>query len=130
MTEFKSFADAIRELAVVSKDTVYRRIRVLGWSKEEALAYPAGMKPGDSKRPMIVGDQWSMLTLLRPGDIQKYKGRKKYSTWVCLCLCREVKIILSKNIRSGATRSCGCLHKLMLSEFNTRTKLGVKRNGI
>lgn len=125
--EFKSFAKAIDELAVVSRPTVYRRVKE-GWSIEDALAYPAHCKPGESKRPLVIGDKRGMLILLRKAKSRNYKNKVWYGMWDCVCLCGEVVTVMAASLRSGDTRSCGCLQKVRLSEFNTRTKTGVKRN--
>lgn len=35
---------------------------------------------------------------------------KKKTYWNCLCQCGKIKSIQSNALRSGATKSCGCLH--------------------
>ena len=37
--------------------------------------------------------------------------KKSYSFWKCICDCGNEKIIASTALRSGGTRSCGCLCK-------------------
>lgn len=37
----------------------------------------------------------------------------------CLCECGTVKQILQYNVRSGNTKSCGCLHKERTKEANS-----------
>lgn len=39
--------------------------------------------------------------------------------WVCLCECGAHKTILGASLRSGLTKSCGCLNKEILSEKGT-----------
>ncbi len=34
-----------------------------------------------------------------------------YSTWTCRCDCGVEKIYVGANLRSGDTKSCGCLHR-------------------
>lgn len=45
--------------------------------------------------------------------------------WRCVCECGTECTALGKNLRSGGTRSCGCLR----SEANRRTIKHRKRNG-
>lgn len=42
------------------------------------------------------------------------RNRRVYYT--CRCSCGTIKTIRADNIRSGATRSCGCLSKEVASE--------------
>jgi len=123
---YESFAEAISELAVVSRQTVYRRIKD-GWDHLDALSYPAHCRPGDPKRPLIIGDKRGMLTLLRKAPSRNYKNKVWYGMWDCVCRCGEVVTVMSASLRSGDTKSCGCFQKSQLAEFNTRTKKGVKR---
>jgi hypothetical protein len=40
--------------------------------------------------------------------------------WMCKCICGKEKVILSNAIRSGATKSCGCLHKEIIKKACTK----------
>jgi hypothetical protein len=40
----------------------------------------------------------------------------KSQSWNCLCDCGKQTSALSHNLRSGRTRSCGCLHREVLSK--------------
>lgn len=46
-------------------------------------------------RLFVVGQQW---------------GTKRTS-WVCRCECGEIRIVEASKLKSGKTRSCGCLRK-------------------
>ena len=35
----------------------------------------------------------------------------KHTLWECVCDCGKIVIIRSNNLRTGHTRSCGCLHE-------------------
>ena len=41
-------------------------------------------------------------------------------TWLCRCDCGKEKIILANSLRTGRTKSCGCLRSEMLTERNYR----------
>jgi len=52
---------------------------------------------------------------MRFGRLVVLKQQEKRSRWdikcECLCDCGKFKLINSKCLRSGETKSCGCLHK-------------------
>lgn len=39
--------------------------------------------------------------------------------WLCRCDCGAEKTVLSSNLRSGATTSCGCFHKEVVAKTTT-----------
>lgn len=53
----------------------------------------------------ITGQTFGRLKVLKKGPFAKNGG----SLWVCACECGETAVINSSNLRSGSTRSCGCL---------------------
>jgi hypothetical protein len=55
----------------------------------------------------IVGEKFGRLTVLA------FKGRGAYSyfNWECQCECGTVLTILSRELKSGDTKSCGCLKR-------------------
>ena len=56
------------------------------------------------------------LTVLnREGSDEDGKAR-----WRCLCECGIETIVIGKNLRNGATRSCGCLHRETVSSRFTK----------
>lgn len=40
-----------------------------------------------------------------------YKDNDKKTYWKCLCACGAEALVLAHSLRSGNTKSCGCLHK-------------------
>jgi hypothetical protein len=40
--------------------------------------------------------------------------------WRCRCSCGAESVVQASALKSGATRSCGCLHNELLSKANTR----------
>ena len=57
-----------------------------------------------SKLIDLTGKRYGKLIVL---DI--YKNKNQRTKWVCLCECGNEKIILGDSLKSGKTRSCGCL---------------------
>lgn len=47
-------------------------------------------------------------------------------TWMCVCSCRNYKAIAGRSLRSGETRSCGCLQKELIG--NRARKHGLSKN--
>jgi hypothetical protein len=111
MTEFESFAEAVRKLGVVSYHTALRRHRKKGWSKQLALATPRFQNPD---KLFLPGQRFSMLVVIRREPSEKDRN----SRWLCLCDCGNTTVVLRKNLvpapgkEHGRTRSCGCLRKI------------------
>lgn len=55
----------------------------------------------------LVGDKYGYWTVLSEGPRNKTGARQ----WLCRCVCGKEKIILQSNLRSGKTKSCGCINK-------------------
>jgi len=66
---------------------------------------------------MQVGKQHGRLTLLAA------LGSSRKRQWQCRCVCGTVVIVWDHNVRSGRTRSCGCLHKELLGQARTHGEL-------
>jgi hypothetical protein len=39
--------------------------------------------------------------------------------WLCQCECGNIKAVYAASLKSGRTKSCGCLHKKWLTKKNT-----------
>lgn len=55
----------------------------------------------------IVGERFGRLTVTSFSHIADNKGRNAY--WNCLCDCGKFSTVSSGSLRSGCTKSCGCL---------------------
>ena len=51
------------------------------------------------------------------GKSDKKKGKYTGAFWECKCDCGNVVIVPGSSLRSGETRSCGCLRKAMVGEL-------------
>lgn len=96
-------------------DTVFQKIKthVLLWSKIQYM----------TKLIDLTGLRFSRIVVLRLGE--RTKGGQ--TTWVCMCDCGVEFSAQASNIKNGKTRSCGCLRKEQLSEFNTLYKTKHKK---
>ena len=59
-----------------------------------------------SKFNDLTGHTFGRLTVLRFNGIDKHHTAQ----WVCRCECGEEKAVAAGSLRSGRTRSCGCLN--------------------
>ena len=57
------------------------------------------------------GLKFGRLLVLRESGRQRYKGGHVNVTWLCLCDCGHEKIVSTNRLRTGNTKSCGCLLK-------------------
>lgn len=58
-----------------------------------------------STRIDLTGQRFGRLTVVAP--VKKPNNSKLY--WDCVCDCGGSKVVLGSNLKTGATRSCGCL---------------------
>lgn len=68
------------------------------------------------ERTNLIGQRFGKLV------VQKYVDTNKHgqSLWLCQCDCGKQKIVSSGNLRTGNTRSCGCLHNALLIKNSTK----------
>lgn len=68
-----------------------------------------------SNRKDVTGQKFGRLTaILRVGTIKK--NGKSISIWLWRCDCGNEKEIPLKNVATGNTKGCGCLHKGLLAD--------------
>ena len=62
----------------------------------------------------------SDLTGMRFGRLVVVEQGKTRCYWICRCDCGTIREIYVSNLRRGATQSCGCLHREIISrKFTT-----------
>lgn len=59
----------------------------------------------------VMAKQYSRLTVLC--EAERIRGQVAYS---CRCTCGTVKAVLGANLRTGVTKSCGCLAREMTAK--------------
>lgn len=70
----------------------------------------------------LTGQKFGRLTVLKRGD---NLGRDV--AWICKCDCGNEKLIRGADLRSGKTKSCGCLQRevsVLNSQKNNKVKIG------
>jgi hypothetical protein len=73
----------------------------------------------------LTGNIFGRLTV-----IKRVNNKCNKTMWLCRCNCGMEKIVYAISLRSGGTRSCGCLHKegnhkLDYGLASTRTRIGM-----
>lgn len=66
----------------------------------------------------LTGIRFSRLVVIGRGETTN--GGQ--TTWRCKCDCGSEITAQAANIKNGKTRSCGCIRKEQISEFNTKSK--------
>lgn len=59
----------------------------------------------------LTGKKFTNLTALR------YMGKSK---WLCECICGNKTIVYITDLKSGRTKSCGCLHRIVDGMYGTK----------
>lgn len=68
----------------------------------------------------LIGQKFSRLIVVDLFSVDS-KNQKRYS---CICDCGNTKVVLSRNLKNGNTKSCGCLQKEIVSKNSTKTGQG------
>ena len=91
----------------INRGTVYTRLKN-GWSIEKALTEP--IKTYEPDKTSLIGKRFSRLVVVScAGD--EYFEQRKGSYWRCQCDCGNITIVSSHKLKSGHTKSCGCLNR-------------------
>ena len=56
------------------------------------------------------GQIFGRLTVVREAEPRVYRGQK-YTKFKCRCTCGNVTDVEASSLKRGLTKSCGCLHK-------------------
>ena len=68
------------------------------------------------KEPMEIGTKTNKLTLLEY-DEPVWQGFRKIKRGVFECECGNIKTKMIHNVKSGTTKSCGCLYDYINKEY-------------
>lgn len=61
------------------------------------------------------GKRFGRLVVVERSSLSK----DHHASWLCICDCGNQTIVNGRNLRSGATTSCGCYHNEILSNRST-----------
>lgn len=68
----------------------------------------------------LVGERFGRLVVLARGETYTSPKGKKMGRWTCVCDCGKSLTVLGQSLRTGHTRSCGCLLRDVTSERSSR----------
>ena len=75
----------------------------------------------------LTGDTYGRLTVI---ELSEKRSPSKHVMWVCQCECGNTIIATSNHLRTGTTKSCGCLNKETRANLcRSRVKHGNARRG-
>jgi len=71
-----------------------------------------------AKSMNLIGEQYGKLTVIAEGKIHIQPSGQRKRTWLCKCDCGNEITVFHSALRSGITKSCGCLRHNTGSRFN------------
>ena len=70
----------------------------------------------------LIGEKFGRLTVVTESPEKKKSNTCK--TWVCKCDCGNMCVVPTNRLRSGNTKSCGCIHKQKYPKDLTGIRFG------
>jgi hypothetical protein len=74
----------------------------------------------------LTGQRFNRLIVLEREGYAPNGTGKKAIQWKCLCDCGNICHVMSHSLKSGNTKSCGCLHSEVVSKMNFMDLTGKK----
>lgn len=72
-------------------------------------------------RPLaLLGHRFDRLVVIGEASPRVHPGGKRCRYWACRCDCGVIVSVAQNALRSGDTKSCGCLHREISCAVNTR----------
>lgn len=65
----------------------------------------------------MIGNKYGRLTVVSFDRLEKHK-----TYWKCACDCGMSVVVSGNNLRSGNTKSCGCIHREQLQDIGRANK--------
>lgn len=96
----------------INRGTVNTRLQH-GWPIEDALTRP--LVSNERDRTSLIGKRFGNLTVIDYAGDDAIKADNN-SRWVCECDCGNRIVTTSHRLKSGHTRSCGCLVSIKARE--------------
>jgi hypothetical protein len=97
--------DCGKQKVLCAQDLRQRATKSCGCLKLQHARELGRVNGGKRPRTDIVGQQFGRLTVI---SFSNYPNKRPH--WLCECDCGNQKIVTGLNLKSGHTRSCGCLH--------------------
>lgn len=71
-----------------------------------------------AKKMNLIGERYGNLVVIAEGEPHTQPSGQKKRTWLCRCDCGNITTVFHGALRSGITKSCGCLKHVTGSHFN------------
>lgn len=71
----------------------------------------------------LTGQRFGLWKVIERGETRYYKNGGQAVCWVCECECGTIKTVPGRDLKSGASQSCGCLSSISWLEFYTKQYL-------
>lgn len=68
----------------------------------------------------LTGQRFGKLTVIKEVDGYKSLSGRYVARWLCQCDCGETIVTSGNTLRSGNTKSCGCLQRKVTSQTNKK----------
>lgn len=69
----------------------------------------------------LTGETFSRLTIKEFDSFRTMPSRGgRRAFWKCTCVCGNIRVVSGENLRSGNTRSCGCLERELTISRGTK----------
>ncbi len=95
--------------------------------RDDINANPVGItkskRPGGGVLQDLTGQTFGFWTVLERGETRYYKGGGQAVCWVCQCVCGSLKTVPGRDLKSGASQSCGCMSSMSWLEYYTKQYL-------
>lgn len=70
----------------------------------------------------LTGQKFGRLTVIERAENHYTTGGRSQITWLCRCECGNNVIVNGQNLISSNTKSCGCLHREIVSNTGRQNK--------
>lgn len=71
----------------------------------------------------LTGRKFGLWTVLKRAETRHYRGGGQAVCWLCRCECGTVKSVPGRDLKSGASQSCGCLRSMSWLEYHVKNYL-------
>jgi len=103
-----------------------RTVRLKRGDESSCGCMPTDMRGLFKRKPIagynalidITGQQFGFWTVLEKAEPKTYPSGGRTVQWLCKCVCGTQKIVPGRDLRSGASQSCGCMTSTSWLEYH------------
>lgn len=74
-------------------------------------------RAGATQRHDITGQQFGFWTAQEKAETKVFPGGGRATRWLCECVCGNTKVVPTRDLKSGASQSCGCMTSMSWLEY-------------